>query len=400
MVGLPLLLWAVHHRLGHDGDIGFFHEWYLAFREGGAFYRDGPGVNYPFVGVLIVCAPSTLVELALGQPLDLPLDLPTFRVVHKATLVLGDIGFVFAAAALARTMRVPHPRRLALWLYLCPSSWAVGAWFGQIDLVVVAFLLAAAAHLVRFSREGRGLGWGLAFLHLALLSKQLAWFALPAFGLLVLFGLRRWGGARRWAAVLLSPLVWLAPDPLLTLPAGQVSHLAWVVTRSVGHVDYVVGSGASVWSLFVQGGVAVTEVRLLGLDARAWSWIAWLVSQATFAAIHLRRPSPRRLLRFAGFALLAMATLLTGVHERYIAQSIPLLLLVEAGPRWRRALGWATGVVSGLYVLGTILGDAFDPARSWLLRPEPVVLLALAWLVVLLAVPLDFELHTRHTRRP
>ncbi len=31
---LPLALFAIHRELGHAGDLGFFHEWYLAFREG------------------------------------------------------------------------------------------------------------------------------------------------------------------------------------------------------------------------------------------------------------------------------------------------------------------------------------------------------------------------------
>jgi len=376
----PLALWALHHRLGHDGDIGFFHEWYLAFREGPAFYADGPGINYPIVGVLLVCAPSALVELAVGHPLDLD----AFRLVHKATLVVGDVGFVVAAAALARALGWARPRRLALVLYLCPSSFVVGAWFGQLDLIVVALLLASAARLVGFAERGRGLASGLALLHLAVLTKQLAWFALPALGLLVLLGLRRRGDLGRWIGAALSPLVWLLPDPLLTLPHGHLSHLVWVVARSVGHVDYVVASGASLWSLFVQGGVPVDDVRWLGLDARSWSWIAWLIAQGVFAVRALRDPSPRRLVLFAGFGLLAMATLLTGVHERYIAQSIPLLLLADRGPGWRRALGWITGVVSGLYVLGTILGDAWDGVRVWLLRPEPVALCALAWLVALL----------------
>ncbi|MCZ7685206.1 MAG: hypothetical protein M5U28_43105 [Sandaracinaceae bacterium] len=54
---LPLALFAIHRELGHAGDLGFFHEWYLALREGSAFYRDGPGLNYPIVGVLLVCGP-------------------------------------------------------------------------------------------------------------------------------------------------------------------------------------------------------------------------------------------------------------------------------------------------------------------------------------------------------
>ncbi len=34
---LPLALLAIHVELGHQGDLAFFHEWYLAFRGSSAF---------------------------------------------------------------------------------------------------------------------------------------------------------------------------------------------------------------------------------------------------------------------------------------------------------------------------------------------------------------------------
>ncbi|MEZ4252682.1 MAG: hypothetical protein R3B99_31110 [Polyangiales bacterium] len=51
-----------HAELGHRGDVAFFDAWRAAVREG-AFYRDGPGVNYPVVGVGFVCLPESFGDL-------------------------------------------------------------------------------------------------------------------------------------------------------------------------------------------------------------------------------------------------------------------------------------------------------------------------------------------------
>jgi hypothetical protein len=388
-VALPAALFGVHHGLGHEGDIAFFHEWYLAFREGPAFYRDGPGLNYPIAGVLFVCGPAWVIEALAG----VPLDAGSFRIVLKATLVFGEVGLVFAAAALAHTLGARRPRLLALVLYALPSTWIGGAWFGQTDVLGSALLVGSAAALVRFRREGAGLclALGLAALHTALLAKQLTWFAAPALAVLAVAGLRAHGTPVRWSLAALSPLVWLAADPFVVLPDGYDSHL-WFVLAGGGsaHGDLAVASGASVWALFVRGGTPASEVTVLGVSSFAAGWIAWCAAQiAAVAAVVRERASSASLVWLAGLAHLAMATLLTGVHERYLVHAIPILLLANAGrARWHLALAFTVATVSGVFVLSTLSPEAFGGPLAFLARPEPLALLCIAWLLAELGTAL------------
>jgi hypothetical protein len=388
-VAAPVALLVVHRGLGHEGDIAFFYEWYLAFREGPAFYRDGPGLNYPIAGVLVVCGPAWVLDAIAGGTLSPH----AFRIVLKGTLVLGEIALVLAAAALARELGVRRPRLVALGLYALPSTWIGGAWFGQTDVVGSALLLASAAALVRFRKNGSGLhlALGVAALHAALLSKQLTWFAAPALGMLAVAGLARHGTRARWALALLSPLVWLAADPFLVLPDGYRSHL-WFVLAGGGssHGELVVASGASVWALVARGGTLAREVTVLGVSSFAVGWIAWGASQAAaIAGVVRARLSTHALVWLAGVSHLAMATLLTGVHERYLAHAIPLLVLANAGaPMWRGALGYAIGTVSGVFVLSTLSPGLFGGPLALLGRPEPLAVLCIAWLLTELVASL------------
>ena len=389
-VALPCALWMVHHGLGHEGDIRFFYEWYLAFREGPAFYVDGPGLNYPIVGVLLVCGPASLVEWLGGAVLGPgALDPGAYRVVLKATLVVAEILFFFAAAGLASALGARRPRRLAVLLGLAPSTWAIGAWFGQIDVWGTVFLLASFTGLVRFRATGRGahLALGLAALYAALLTKQLTWFAAPALLALAVLGLRAHGAKARVIAAALSPACLFVVDPFLVLPDHARSHLLYVLAHGSAHGQLAVASGASVWSLFVVGGTPSDAVRFLGLSSLVWGILAWSTAELAFVLAVLRRGLvSRRLVLFAGFSHLAMATLLTGVHERYLGHAIPLVLLADLdGPRWRRALGWAVAGLAGIFVLSTIHEEAFAGQLYLLGRPEPLALLSLAWLFSLWA---------------
>ena len=385
-VGLPLAFWIAHHGVGHAGDIGFFHEWYLAFREGPAFYRDGPGINYPIVGALLVCGPATLVEAIAGAPLDLG----GFRVVLKATLVAGEIAFVFASAALAGALGARRPRAFALALWALPSTWAVGAWFGQVDVWGSALLITSAWGLVRYRQGGarHHLVAGLVALHAALLCKQLTWFAAPGLGLLATLGLLRHADRSAWALALLSPLLWLVPDLFVTLPEGFRSHLWFILTGGGSdHGQLAVASGASLWALVAPGGTPADAIRFAGLDSFAWGWLAWTAAMgAGLVRVRSAELSNASLVALAGIGHLAMAVLLTGVHERYLAHAVPLLLLADArGPAWRNAIGHVTGVLGGLFVVATIEPAWFAGPLVVFAHPAPLALTSAGWLLASLA---------------
>ncbi len=117
-------------------------------------------------------------------------------------------------------------------------------------------------------------------------------------------------------------------------------------------------------------------------------WILWalVMAFATKRALdpteepNEPRAAERRLVALAGIGELAMATLLTGVHERYLVHAVALLLLA-AQPGWRRVLGWATGALAGTFVLASLHDDALTGPLRLLGRPEPLAVVSSLWLI-------------------
>lgn len=380
-LSLPVVLWLFHHGVGHEGDIRFFYEWYLSFREGAAFYRDGPGINYPILGVLLVCGPARAFE-SLASTTGAPLDFETFRSVLKASLVLWEVALIPTVAGLARALGSKRPRLLALFLYLLPSTWATGALFGQIDIAGTTFLVAAAWALIRFRESGEPRAFIVAVLALtaALLTKQLTWFCAPALVALATVALWRWQNPKLWAVALASPLLLIVADPFLEFPAGYVSHLHFILAGGgSAHGDLVVASGASIWSVFHTGGTLSDDVRFAGVGSFTWGWILWGGAQlCVLWRLKRERFSSRAFLWWAGMSQLAMCTLMTGVHERYFAHAIPFLVLVSELRSRRGAALFFVAVTSGVYVVATIV-----PALQWTVlgRAQPVALVMAGYLV-------------------
>jgi len=391
---LPFALLPLHAELGHRGDVAFFDAWCSAVREGAAFYRDGPGINYPIVGVGLVCLPE-----AFG---DLPFE--TFRLVLKATLALGETLTLFALAAVARAVGARRPHAIAF------GAWAIaiapgGAFFGQIDVWGTLWMTLAWLALVRMTgqsahgserttpheptrvdSERRRTALGvLAVLActLALLTKQLALFSLPTLALVLLARRPR---ALAFALPLALALA-LGPDLFLVLPDGWSSHLAFVLFGGGSdHGATLAHHGASAWALFATDPSAPSSSVTLGsLDAQQLGWIAFALAQLVLAWRLFRAHfEPRAIVLHAGATHLAMAVLLTGVHERYLAHGGAWLIVALAG-RLRGPLAIGAVTATGLYVVASVSWEAFPP---WLREAELAGTLQLWSLLALLVLPL------------
>ena len=435
---LPFALLPLHAELGHRGDVVFFDAWCAAVREGAAFYCDGPGINYPIVGVGLVCLPE-----AFG---DLPFE--TFRLALKASLALAETLTIFALAALARGLGARRPHAIAL------GAWAIaiapgGAFFGQIDVwgtlwMTLAWLAlvrmtqrmtqrppdATVAHTsaadttasdtnttvdgkvvdthaadtttsdsdsdsdsdsvsVRVPSDRPSLALGvLAVLActLALLTKQLALFSLPTLALVLLARHRR-------ALVLALPLaiaLALVPDLFLVLPEGWSTHLGFVLFGGGSdHGATLAHHGASVWALFATDPSAPSSSVTLGpFDAQQLGWIAFALAQLVLAwRLFRARFDPRSVVLHAGATHLAMAVLLTGVHERYLAHGGAWLIVALAG-RLRAPLAIGAVAATGLYVIASVSWEAFPP---WLREAELAGTLQLWLLLACLALPFPVD---------
>jgi len=330
---------------------------------------------------------------------------------------------VLACSPLARTLGAPRPRLLAIALYALPSTWGIGAWFGQLDVIGTLLLILAALGVVRYvlavTRDSTSTGWlllGVAALHGAILTKQLTYFSLPGLGAMLAIGLlidMRQRRARRWlnlALVLASPLLWFVADPLLALPDGYWSHLAFVLFGGgSSHGDLLCASGANAWALaYPGGGRSALSTVVLGIPARTWGILAFAVLQllllAAFGREVVRTPDvlsgekPPELraalgvgILLVGVSNLAMVTVLTGIHERYLVHGLPFLFLGasllarEASPHWQmlRAAVVLLGLWSGLFVLATIHWESFRGSPS-VFRSTA----AMGWLQIAVLLPL------------
>jgi len=389
-VGLPLLLAWLTRELGHDGDIAYFREWCAALREGfGDVYR-ASGANYPIGGVLLACGPTALLP-------ELP-SMGTYRLVLKGTIAVGEVLLVFGLDALARALdlRVPKWARVsgfeasgvwALGVYLVPTSWIGGAWFGQLDPWGSALLVWCAAFFVRYRRSGHELelGRGVLCLALAVLTKQLVVFSFLGLGWIALDGVRRHGPeprrVGRW--VIAAVLLLVVADPFLRLPDGWWLHVPYTYLSGGARAgDLLSANGANLWVLLMSHpDDAADAFVVLGLSARVLGWIGFALTQALALWWLWRAREAWEGLVAAGYANLAMAVLLTGVHERYLVHGVPLLLLgLARAPRWLAIAAWVVSIWAGFFVLSSIhwrwLG-AVDPLRShtWL-----------AWLQIALLV--------------
>jgi hypothetical protein len=187
------------------------------------------------------------------------------------------------------------------------------------------------------------------------------------------------------AASLCSFLVWLLPDPFLDLPEGYRSHLVFVlVGGGSAHGDVLSGNGANLWALVSSDPSASSlETVYAGLTAKAWGLIlfgGYQLLLLVWIVLEARRREPEAQVRDAmGFGIvyigacnLAMATLLTGVHERYLFHGVPFLILgmslrVQRGIRfsqWLSPAVWFVAGWSGLFVLSSIHWDAFSGLLS------------------------------------
>ncbi|MEZ4252680.1 MAG: hypothetical protein R3B99_31100 [Polyangiales bacterium] len=224
-------------------------------------------------------------------------------------------------------------------------------------------------------------------LTVALLTKQLALFS----STLALVWLRASSAAARLVRDRpgVAALV-LLPELFLVLPEGWHSHLAFVLFGGGSdHGATLAHHGASVWALFASdASMPAASISLGPFDAQALGWLAFFGAQLVLAWRLVRtRFAPAAVVLHAGATHLAMAVLLTGVHERYLAHGGAWLLLALAG-RLRFPLALATVAATGIYVVASVSWDSFPP---WLREAQLAGTVQLWLLIALLVLPFPNE---------
>lgn len=383
-VALAVAITVLFLRRGHHGDTAVFRDWSLAREASHALYRTARAdVNYPIVGALLAVAPGALVRALTTQ-------MPSAEAYHALTKLLllpVNIALLLTARAALFALRVERPSRHTLLLYALPSSWVLASYFAQLDGVVFALELASAAfgaralaraHAnARAALVARPTVASLLCAHAALLTKQLALFALPGLlalpvaTALLLARARRWRDAAALIGVTLaSPLLLVAFDPLIALPPGYRTHLGYVfMGAGPAHGDEL-GNGPSLWTFLSAAADDSSHAPFApGLSPyRVGRALVVLVGAALTARLiaHLRAPmhdaarTAARIVAYAGLVHLTVALFVPGTHERYAGAAVPLLFvaLAKLAPAQRASLA-LYAVFYGLFVLSTLEYDRF-----------------------------------------
>ncbi|MHC4610575.1 MAG: NPCBM/NEW2 domain-containing protein [Planctomycetota bacterium] len=332
-------------RDGHLADVNVFLSWMRGLVEHGfgGFHEAYESCNYPPFYLLVLRGLGELLalfdpNLAQGEAL---------RAWLRAPACIADVSIALILFVEARRLIGPRAGVVAAALYfLNPVSLYNSAYWGQMDSVHSAFVLAAVVALNRQRPSWAGVAIGL-----ALLQKLQAIVFVP----LVLFDVyrwKRWGGVTRCLIGALAAAVAILAPYAATRSIGPALAQGYDVLGQYNRLSvnafnlwHMTGSprtpGDSVPTFLVEtaggGEVSVAD------DAGWIMWLTWrrlamflfVLLVALTLTLYSRRHTPTARALAAGVLGMIFFLFLTEMHERYAYPVVALLpLWAIAGP-WR-----------------------------------------------------------------
>lgn len=257
-------------------------------------------------------------------------------------------------------------RRAAVFLALSPALFVNAALWGQFDVLLTLFMLAAVLALLRDQPVLAGAAFGL-----ALATKLLAVVLLPV---LALYAWRRFGTKEllRGAGAALLVVTLLAVPHVM---AGRGRAVLAAYTGAVGYYPYRTAEAYNTWYLLdrydvLVRGMSPPEARrddrpaLGSLTFHHLGLLAFGVATALVLLALARRPTPKALVWAASLQLFAFFMLPTQVHQRYIVPAVAVMAL--GAPLSRRGLVLFAGVS-----LTATLNQGLDLVRALPALPIP-----------------------------
>ncbi len=311
--------------------------YFLAAAEGARLLARAPAVSA--LALLLLKLPSLVAHLLLVP-----------------TALAGLLGLGDDRAA----------RGTALLLALSPALFVNAALWGQFDVLLTLFMLAALLALLREQAILAG-----ATLGFALATKLLAIVLVPV---LLVYAWRRlgWKDVARGAGAAVLVMVLLALPHAL---AGRERAMLAAYTGAVGYYPYRTAEAYNTWYLLdrydvLVRGLSPPEVRrddrsaLGAVTFHQLGMFTFGVATGLVLLALLRRPTPKGLLWAAALQLFSFFMLPTQVHQRYIVPLAAVLALLA--PRSRRGLFLFAGVT-----LTATLNQGLDLVRALPALPIP-----------------------------
>ena len=367
LIGYLLLRSILAVLPGYDWDTTLFKQWALfAARDGvEEIYVQAEEMDYPPL-IAYILYPLGKIYLATDPEAadDLALEAIPESSALTALVKLPAIVFDLVIAGLLAlwVRRLPaglvHDdrwTRFLPWLYLLnPAVLFNGAYWGQVDAIHSAFVLAAFLWLC----WGRSAWPAWVLLTLAVLMKPLAapFFPLFAAASLVRYGLR--SSVTGGLAAIGTGLLVFSPY----LATGRIVPTIERVVGDLGAMAYMSTNGHNLWWA-LGGGWQDSEVPWLGPFTA--TQVAVVLFGLFYLAVfivgqRLRARDSTPILGLAFVVAFGFFMLATHMHENHVFVAIPLLLplTVLRGPR----LAWTRRILAALSV-GLLLNMALHDER-------------------------------------
>lgn len=348
---LGLILRLVLSVQIYSGDVNNHIAWgrdSIAFGFAGIYEREffhRYGVltpTYPPVAIFLFTAfywfYQSVYQAAWNLNLSIPLfpsnliffleDQDTLPAFLKIPAIMADIGIAVLVYLFARKL-VPRANLAGYvgvsFVLFNPAFFYNSAYWGQIESIPLFFVLAAFYNL--FHSKHRLLPWVL--FTLALLTKQTSIIFAPIF---ILAYLNKYKTTQMLKGIVMSLIFFIAlfipfyqKGNLLVFPF--TTYLEKIKTGSGS--DFVTDHAFNAWYLITHNAkIPDSNIFLLDLPFKLWGYLIFAFFAVSVIYISKRKGfSDKNSLVAAGLISFTAFLFLTKMHERYLEQSLPFLLL-------------------------------------------------------------------------
>lgn len=379
----------------HTSDMGYFVNWANTIHQHGlinVYNKSSMSPNYP-VGFMNIFYVFNKCASLFGEPVGHWTE-QTIEKPFKVFLCAGDV--VITICLIIGGYRLGGSARSSLLSGSCyilnPAVIMITGVWGQTNAIAIGLIIAALIFLCS-SRY-----WAVAYVLAALgcNTKLQVVPLLPLLPMATIFLNPQRDRKEQFKAVSLGAILFLVTTVILFSPfllkgtAGQA-----ISTGYLSHFETDPALNRNAWNPWLvcmppEQHISTIPPVLVQLGRRV-SWLApvagfltyWHISILLFGAVSImvyiglaRRPSKENLFFAASAIVAAFFFLMTKIHERYLLDAIPLLLLTAVFDRRAFGLCGIVSIISALNVRWAV----------YLLAPVGVVILAIVLVRMMLVI--------------
>lgn len=336
-IALGILLRLIMSQVIYSGDLNNHIGWaksILAFGPRGAYDREYVGImqpTYPPLSLYNFTASQWLFDRTYSMAWWLNKNVPMFpsRIIwlleiqnvmpsfHKMLAMVCDVGIALLIFRIAIFLKFSKLRALISYL-LClfnPVVWYISSLWGQVESIPLFFLLLGWWYAIKSRQILSAL-----FVTAALMTKQSTIILMPVYGIWIF---KKWG-FNNVIKVLSFGLILMY---LVYLPFWQKPQIEWPINVYVDRLE--TGSGSNFISDHAFNPWAVYSHLEKVSDKNVRLWGIFGFTSVFLYIIHnfFRKTSLKIAMHANGLIAITSFLLMTRMHERYLAPTLPFLAI-------------------------------------------------------------------------